>query len=72
MEELIEKEIQGFMKLHYEPEHESGPVCWCKPKSISEKGVYHISHQQQRIILRSFLTEAFKRVYKSAKNQIVC
>lgn len=54
-----------FLKIHFEPEHESGITCWCEPKSIvrnqiSLRGkhmgsVNHIEHNQQRVILVNFI-----------------
>jgi hypothetical protein len=47
--------IDEFMKLHYEPEHESGVTCWCNPVVNIKEGTPHIEHNEQRVILREAL-----------------
>ncbi len=52
---------QRFLKLHYEPEHEQFPACWCEPKVIvSNKDgqrMVDIQHNEQRVILVKFIED---------------
>ena len=53
--------IDNLMKLHFEPEHEEGVTCWCKPtvtvNNVDKKT--YIDHKEQRIVIRDFLNENF-------------
>lgn len=66
----IETILKEFAKIHYEPEHEKGQTCWCEPKSIVKEGVLHIEHQEQRIILKSFLQEKMSALLSEVKREI--
>lgn len=54
-----ESYIEKVMSAHYEPEHVEGELCWCKPRNIVKMGVYHIEHNEQRVILRALLQKYF-------------
>lgn len=56
----MEQWEQTFLKMHYEPEHERGQTCWCKPKTMVRNGVPHIEHNEQRKILLKFIKENFE------------
>lgn len=56
MNNFTEKAEKEFLKLHYEPEHESGQTCGCKPVTLVKEGIIHIEHNEQRIILSAFLS----------------
>src|SRR3990167_836531 len=47
---------EEFLKIHYEPEHESGPTCWCGPTYFKEDdGLTHLRHKEQRDVIKSFI-----------------
>ena len=46
-----------FLRTHYEPEHESGQTCWCEPRTLIKNSITHIEHNEQRVILKDFITE---------------
>jgi hypothetical protein len=50
-----------FAKIHYEPVHESGELCWCFPIKKVINGVYHIEHQEQRKILSDFIEKLINK-----------
>ena len=53
--------INNLMKLHFEPEHEEGVTCWCKPivtVNHVDKKTY-IDHNEQRVVIRDFLNANF-------------
>ena len=52
---MTEEKIKEFRKLIYEPEHENGIVCWCKPKTFVKEGTPHIEHNEQRDVLTDFI-----------------
>lgn len=67
---MIEKYLKEFeeklLKIHYEPEHESGVTCWCKPKMSVKEGVPHIEHNEQRVVLKAFLRTSLQSVHDHA------
>lgn len=44
-------------RIHYEPNHEEGVTCWCKPTTAVEDGTTHIVHIPQRQLLMEFVEE---------------
>lgn len=44
-----------FLKLHYEPEHQSGGMCWCGVEYHKIPEGMEIKHIEQRDILRDFI-----------------
>lgn len=52
---------EEFMRIHYEPEHQEGGVCWCGTSFKKEvDGKVHIYHKEQRDILKSFFSQELK------------
>ena len=56
--------------MHYEPEHESGQTCWCKPNSIVRGETLHIEHNEQREVLEAFITSIEKEARADALNEV--
>lgn len=59
-----EKWVKDFLRLHYEPEHIEGGVCWCGVTYRSVEGVMHIDHKEQRVILMQFIRELLAEACK--------
>lgn len=49
-----------LVKIHYEPEHSDGGVCWCDPKKTVEDGVLTIVHNEQRDVLKAFMSQVIQ------------
>jgi hypothetical protein len=54
-----------FARIHYEPEHETGPIamtCWCKPKSYVVDGTLNIDHIPNRDVCIEFIEKLLRDV----------
>ena len=49
-----------FLKIHYEPEHKTGQTCWCIPRIITSNKRIKIIHNEQRVVLVSFIESILK------------
>lgn len=58
-----------FRKIYYEPEHEDGETCWCKPRCWVDNGQYRIDHHEQRKILQNLFWE-FMLKYSALKDEL--
>ena len=55
-----------FLKIHFEPEHERGQVCWCQPKTIvrnkdKDNRETEIIHNEQREVLVHFIEKLIEK-----------
>lgn len=56
----MEDKLKHLRKIIYEPEHERGVTCWCRPKVFrSNVGIMHIVHNEQRELLTRYVQEHF-------------
>ena len=52
----------------YEPEHERGVTCWCRPKSIVKRAEHHIVHNEERARIPKLVNDVLDDVLEWASN----
>lgn len=53
----------------YEPEHERGVTCWCKPKIIKTDSVYEIIHTEERKRIPDLINKVLSEIEEHASHQ---
>ena len=62
---------EEFLKTHYEPEHERGQTCWCRPVTLVKEGTPHIEHHEQRVILVVLIRTLLEQARQAGRDEAV-
>ena len=86
LNEIVRESVESFRQKIYEPVHEEGVTCWCKPivtgEGTSEANIMTITHNEERDLrTRDFLSsqislleaelERKKGMMKDYKEQVI-
>lgn len=61
---------ERFLKIHYEPEHTSGGVCWCGVSYHKIPNGMEIKHKEQRKILVDFIHKELQTALQQRDEEI--
>lgn len=61
--------MKKFRDEIYEPEHESGVTCWCKPTVTNKNGEMHITHHEERDKIPALVLSVIEDVEEHASQQ---